>query len=142
MIYFKTNSMINKKLLLLVIFFLLSNVIFAQQVNKERVGLPKKSIIINAEGRPDIITRQEQFDKQNAEMSQFHHQAELAKQAREIEFKKQEMELLVAKQKAEEKQLALQKKETIFYLCVIICLIFFSVLSFIFYKNNFKNKLK
>lgn len=73
------------------------------------MGLIRKGTIINAEGTPDIITKQEQYDKQNAEMLQFHKEAELAKQARDIEFKRKEMELLVAKQKAEE--LKRQKEE-------------------------------
>lgn len=120
-----------------------------EQANKKRERSPRKATIVNAEGTPDIIERQEQFNNQTAEMLQFHKEAELAQQAREREFKKQEMELLVAKQKAaellkqkEEEKLALQKKETIFYLSIIVCFILFSVLSFFIYKNNFKNKLK
>ena len=76
------------------------------------MSIIRKGTIINAEGTPDIITKQQQFDKQNAEMLEFHRQAELAKQARDIEFKRREMELLVAKQKAAEiaKQKAEQKK--------------------------------
>ncbi len=76
------------------------------------MSLIRKGTIINAEGTPDIITKQDQFDKQNAEMLEFHRQAELAKQIRDIEFKRREMEVLVAKQKAAEiaKQKAEQKK--------------------------------
>lgn len=119
-----------------------------EQANKKRERSPRKGTIVNAE-TPDIIAKQEQFNKQTEELAQFHKEAELAQQAREREFKKQEMELLVAKQKAaellkqkEEEKLALQKKETIFYLSIIVCFILFSVLSFFIYKNNFKNKLK
>ncbi len=145
----KANYMINKKLLLLSILFFFLNIIFAQQANKKNEGLIRKGIIINAEGKPDIITKQGQFDKQNAEMLKFHKEAELAQQATDREFKKKEMELLVTKQKAKElkkqqeqkkKQVALQKKETIFHLCIIICLVFFSVLSFLYFKNNLKGE--
>lgn len=142
--------MIMIKLILLGIFLFISNIIYAQQTNKKKEELIRKGIIVNAEGTSDIIERQNAYDKQYQEMIQLHKEAEMAKQARDIEIKRQEMELLVAKQKAAElqkqkeveKQITLQKKETIFYLCVVVCLIFFSVLSFIFYKNNYRDILK
>ena len=208
--------MIKKKLIVVGVFLFCLNFIFPQQANKKSLGLPRKDIIVNVEVTADIIERQNAYAKQKHEMIQLHKEAELAKQAREsdvkknvsfqkrsyidirkknqkgiidsdtsgsnfifaqneianqraedlaqlkkeadlaeqarqIEFKKKEMELLVAKQKAEElkkqkeeeeeeKQLALQKKETIFQLCIIIFLAFFSVLSFMYFKNNFKLK--
>ncbi len=147
--------MIKKELIIIGIVLFFTNIIFAQQTNKKSDGLPRKGIIINAEGTPDIIQRQDAYDKQSAEMLQFHQEAELAKKRRDSELvnqqgeakiKKQVLELAVTKQKDDkfkkhkevEKEFALKKKENYFRLCAILCLMFFLVFIFIFFKNRLK----